>query len=78
MLQKVHCLCKLVNHVVFPENMGPIDNSKYPGIDWMCWMLELDVCWMFLKWAQHFIHQFLIYCPKLHELHFSINTQTSI
>jgi hypothetical protein len=33
MLQKVHCLCKLVSQVVFPENMGPIDNSKYPGIE---------------------------------------------
>jgi hypothetical protein len=23
-------LCKLVSHVVLPENMGPIANSKYP------------------------------------------------
>jgi hypothetical protein len=32
MLQNVHCLYTLVSHVVFPENMGPIANSKYPGI----------------------------------------------
>jgi hypothetical protein len=28
-------LCRLVNHVVFPENMGPIASSKYPGIKLM-------------------------------------------
>jgi hypothetical protein len=44
--------------VVFPENMGPIANSKYPGIwiglDWV----GLD--WVVLKWGPYFIHQFLI------------------